>query len=106
MSQQDESVPPTRVVLDLDEPLLRQALLEALELLRNPPLELEKPGHLRDWRCRVWVRLSYLLMHSSVKCSGNSRADLAALARLDNSWAQRLLHQGERSQGLLHQSHI
>lgn len=93
MSQEQESVPPTRLVLDLDEPMLRQALLDALELCRHPPPELEKPGHLRQWRCQVWVRLSYLLMHCSSKCSGNSHADLAALARHDNLWAQRLRSQ-------------
>lgn len=93
---EQEEIPPTRSVLDLDEPMLRDALLEALELLRNPPQALQQPGELRAWRCQVWVRLSYLLTHLSVKCSGNSRSDLLALANHDNAWAQRLLAQDRR----------
>jgi hypothetical protein len=80
--------------------MLRGALLESLELLRNPPAQLDQAGPLRAWRCQVWVRLSYLLMHCSTKCSGNSPSDLLELARRDNLYAQRLL--GQERQAHLH----
>ena len=93
MESQSETIPPTRLVLDLDEPLLRQALLEALDLLAHPPKALEKPGPERQWRSQVWVRCAYLLTHCSQKLSGNSAADLCALGKSHSVLAQRLLEQ-------------
>jgi hypothetical protein len=90
-----EVLPPSRFILDLDEPLQLQALLECLDLLAHPPLSLEKPGPERQWRSRVWVRLSYLLMHSSLTRSTSQRDDLQVLAKHHQSLAQRLLAQDE-----------
>lgn len=92
----EETIPPTRLILDLDQPMLLQALLECLEMLANPPLPLEQPGDLRQWRCRVWVRLSYLLTHCSLTRSGNSSHDLRVLAQHHSSLAQRLLAQDQQ----------
>jgi hypothetical protein len=88
-----EQIPPTRHILDLDKPLQMQALLEALDLLAHPPPALELPGPLRAWRCQIWVRLSYLLMHSSQQRPEQSAADLAVLARHHSELAQRILQQ-------------
>lgn len=91
----EQPVPPSRSILDLDEALLRQALVEAMQLLKHAPQLLESPGPLRQWRCQVWVRLSYLLINCSNKCSGNSRSDLLHLGLHHNSLAQSLLRQDE-----------
>lgn len=88
-----ETIPPSRQILDLDQPLQLQALLECLDLLLHPPEILEKAGLPRAWRCQVWVRLSYLLTHCSVSASGSSRGELLKLAQSHNSLAQSLLAQ-------------
>lgn len=93
-SELSQDLPPTRLILDLDRPLLRQALLEILDLLAHPPPALEQPGDLRQWRCRVWVRAGYLLSHHS--CSlhqGNQQADMVKLGQHHSVLAQRLLEQ-------------
>lgn len=98
----DESQPPSRFILDLDRPLQRQALLEALDLLAHPPQSLQKPGPERAWRAQLWVRLSYLLAHSSLTRSvGSEAADLALLAQLHQLEARALLSQ-ERLLSELH----
>jgi len=89
----EESLPPSRFILDLDQPLLLQALLECLDLLAHPPQSLEKQGPEREWRCRVWVRLSYLLSHSSLTRSGEGKGDLLCLAKHHQALAQHLLEQ-------------
>lgn len=90
---ESEPVPPSRFILDLDQPLQLDALLECLELVRYPPPALEKPGPERQWRAQLWVRLSYLLMHCSLTRSGDSCADLATLGKHHSVLAQRLLLQ-------------
>jgi len=89
----NESPPPSRFILDLDQPLQHQALLECLDLLAHPPQSLEKPGPERQWRSQVWVRLSYLAMHCSLTRSGAGMGDLQVLAKSHQVLAQRLLEQ-------------
>ena len=90
--QVQPDIPPSRFILDLDQPLQLQALLEALDLLRYPPPVLENNPFLAQWRARVWVRLSYLLLHCSITRSGDSQADLYTLGQVHNSLAQALLN--------------
>lgn len=85
-----DPLPPSRFILDLDQPLQLQALLEMLDLLKEPPLPLEKQAELRQWRAQVWLRASYLLMHCSLTRSGNSHADLSRLATSHNFLATQL----------------
>jgi len=93
---ESEPLPPSRFILDLDQPLQLEALLEALQLLQAPPKCLENPGEAARWRGQVWVRLSYLLMHCSLTRSGFSRGELVKLAESHSQLAQRLLSQDWR----------
>lgn len=95
-SSAEQSIPPSRQILDLDKPMQREALLEALELLRNAPLPLHQEPSLRQWRGQLLARLSYLLMHCSTTPSGSSHVDLAELGRHYNLLAQSLLTQDHR----------
>lgn len=91
--QEQEAIPVSRFILDLDQPLQLQALLESLDLLAHPPQSLEKQGPERQWRCQVWVRLSYLLTHCSLTRSGEQPGELQVLASHHQVLAQRLLCQ-------------
>lgn len=91
----EPSLPPSRFILDLDQPLQLQALLDSLELLAHPPLALEKPGPERQWRGQLLLRLSYLLSHCSLTRAGSNSADLQVLAKQHETLARRLLLQPE-----------
>jgi len=103
-SQEQEAPPPSRFVLDLDQHLQCQALVESLNLLENPPVELLRAGELRAFRAQLLVRLSYLLMHCSVPSREHLRAELLRAGVRCQALGQRLLSQ-ERALELHRRQH-
>jgi len=98
---QEQEVPKTSFVLDLDQELQCLALVEALDLvLDRAPVVLQRAGELRAFRAQLLVRLSYLLMHCSVRSSDHLRAELHRSGMRAQVLGQRLLAQ-ERDLELL-----
>lgn len=92
---EQESIPPSRFILDLDQPLQLQALLEILQLLQESPQVLRKQPEAR-WLGQLRLRASYLLLHCSLTRSGNQCADLQLLAKHHERLARSLLRQEDR----------
>jgi len=90
---EQEPMQQSRFVLDLDQHLQCQALVESLNLLENPPPELNRAGELRAFRAQLLVRLSYLLMHCSVPSSSHLRNELQKAGLRSQALGQQLLAQ-------------
>jgi len=94
LSSDEQPIPPSRSILDLDQTLQREALIDLLRLCLDPPREVLQNQHSARYLARLSVRVSYLANHCSVAHSGNSLADLQFAASRLGSWAQSLLRQG------------
>jgi len=90
-SPEQEQPPASKFVLDLDQHLQCQALVESLELLENPPVELLRAGNLRAFRAQLLLRLSYLSMHCSVPSSSHLRGELQKAGLRQQALGQSLL---------------
>jgi len=88
-----EEMPPSRWVLDLDQPLQLQALLESLQLLQEDAPPEVRQKSLQAWRGQLLVRLGYLLGICSLTRSGSQQSDLQQFAQLHQEAGQVLLHQ-------------
>jgi len=88
---EQDQLPRSQFVLDLDQELQCQALVESLELLESPPAELLRAGELRVFRARLLVRLSYLVMHCSVRSSEHLRGELQRAGLRSQELGQQLL---------------
>jgi len=92
-TEDSEQVPRSQFVIDLDQHLQCQALVESLNLLESPPVELLRAGELRQFRAQLLVRLSYLLMHCSTPLQAHLRNELIKAGIRSQALGQRLLAQ-------------